>query len=300
MQQTRLRGISSMLVAVASFAGMDAVLKLLASDYPPLQVGALRGAASLPFVLASIALNNRWRELKVVRWELHLIRGVLALIMLWGFVAAVSVMSLANAYAIFFVAPLIVTALAVPLLREQVDPGRWLAITVGLAGVLWMLKPGGTTLSLYGAAGAIAAAVAYALASISVRVMTRTESTVSLVFWFLVLLTLFAGLLALPGWVPIHTDHWPWLGLLGLFGALGQHFITEAFRDAPASVIAPFEYTAILWAVAIDWVFWDTWPASRLWLGAALVIACGLYLIWRERQQHRKVVVAGVMDTPVP
>ena len=300
MQHTRLRGIASMLIAVACFAGMDAVLKVLSTNYPPLQVGALRGAASLPFVLASIVVTNRWQELKVVRWELHLIRGVLALIMLWGFVAAVSVMSLADTYAIFFVAPLIVTALAVPLLREHVDLGRWLAIAVGLSGVLWMIQPRGSEFSLYGAAGALASAVAYALASISVRVMTRTESTVSLVFWFLVLLTILAGLLALPNWVPIRAEHWPWLGLLGVFGALGQHFITEAFRNAPASVIAPFEYTAMLWAVGIDWVFWDTWPASRIWLGAALVIACGLYLIWRERQQKRDRAGAGVADTPVP
>ncbi len=289
-----------MLVAVACFAGMDAVLKVLSASYPALQVGALRGASSLPFVLASVAVTRRWRDLRVVRWELHLLRGGLAVIMIWGFVAAVSVLSLADAYAIFFIAPLIVTALAVPLLKEQVDWRRWAAIGVGLSGVLWMLKPGETAIDLYGALGALAAAIAYAFASVSVRVMTKTETTVSLVFWFLVLLTLFAGLLALPGWVSIRADHWPWLALLGLFGALGQQFITEAFRSAPASVIAPFEYTAILWAVSIDWVFWGAWPASRIWLGAALVIACGLYLIWRERQERHEVVAAGVADTPVP
>ncbi len=300
MQHTTLRGIGFMLVAVASFAGMDAVLKVLSTTYPALQVGALRGASSLPFVLASVAVTRRWRELTVVRWELHLVRGVLALVMLWGFVAAVSVLSLADAYAIFFIAPLIVTAVAVPLLKEHVDWRRWVAIGVGLSGVLWMLQPGGSALNIYGAIGALASAVAYAFASVSVRVMTKTESTVSLVFWFLVLLTLFAGLLSIPNWVPIRADHWPWLALLGVFGALGQHFITEAFRNAPASVIAPFEYTAMLWAVAIDWVFWDAWPASRIWAGAALVIACGLYLIWRERQQNHEVAAAGVAETPVP
>jgi drug/metabolite transporter (DMT)-like permease len=300
MQQTQLRGIGFMLVAVASFAGMDAVLKLLTATYPPMQVGALRGASSLPFVLASIALTNGWRDLKVVRWELHLARGVLALSMIWGFVAAVSVLSLADAYAIFFIAPLIVTALAVPLLKDHVGWRRWAAIGVGLSGVLWMLQPGETALNLYGALGALASAIAYAFASISVRVMTRTESTVSLVFWFLVLLTVFTGLLALPNWVPISAEHWPWLALLGVFGALGQHFITEAFRNAPASVIAPFEYTAMLWAVGIDWIFWSAWPANRIWYGSSLIIACGLYLIWRERQQRRELVAASVAGTPVP
>jgi drug/metabolite transporter (DMT)-like permease len=210
------------------------------------------------------------------------------------------VLSLADAYAIFFVAPLIVTALAVPLLKEHVGWRRWSAIAVGLSGVLWMLKPGETALNLYGAIGALASAVAYALASISVRVMTRTESTTSLVFWFLVLLTLFTSLLAIPDWVPIRDEHWPWLALLGVFGALGQHFITEAFRHARASVVAPFEYTAMLWAVAIDWIFWSAWPATRIWYGSTLIIACGLYLIWRERQQGQRVTPPSVAETPVP
>lgn len=154
-------------------------------------------------------------------------------------------------------------------------------------------------MSFYGALCALVSAVAYALAQVSVRVMTRTESTVALVFWFLALLTLFAGLLSLPNWVPIRAEHWPWLALLGLFGALGQHFITEAFRHAPASVIAPLEYTAMVWAVAIDVVFWQTLPNQRVWLGSGLVIACGLYLLWRENQRPQ-VMVLNRADTPMP
>jgi drug/metabolite transporter (DMT)-like permease len=294
MQHTRLRGIGFMLVAVACFAGMDAVLKVLSTSYPALQVGALRGASSLPFVLASVALTGSWRDLKVVRWELHLVRGVLALVMLWGFVVAVSVLSLADAYAIFLIAPLIVTAVAVPLLKEHVDWRRWVAIGVGLSGVLWMLQPGGSALNIYGALGALASAVAYAFASVSVRVMTKTESTVSLVFWFLVLLTIFAGLLSIPVWVPIRDEHWPWLALLGVFGALGQHFITEAFRNAPASVVTPFEYTALLWGVLLDLVVWGVLPGAITLVGGAIVIGAGLYLIRREA------AVPSRDDEPLP
>jgi drug/metabolite transporter (DMT)-like permease len=291
-----LRGIGAMLVAVAAFAGMDAVLKVLAGHYPPMQIGALRGAASLPFVLASVAMLGRWRELRPVRWRMHLLRGGLAVVMLGGFVYAVRELSLADAYSIFFVAPLLVTAFAVPILGEHVDWRRWLAIAVGLAGVLAMLRPSGSALSTLAAIGALLSAVAYALSAISVRILTRTDTTVSMVFWFVVLLTAFAGALALPSWVPLRSADWAWIAALGAMGGIGQHFITEAFRYAPASVIAPFEYTALLWGVAIDWAFWDILPGGRLLVGGGIIIGAGLYLIWRERQLHKE--LAASIESP--
>lgn len=296
MNDQRLRGIGSMLLAVAFFAGMDGVLKLFAASYPPLEVAALRGAASLPYLLMLFAYTGSWRQLRPVNWKLHLGRGVLALVMLSGFIYAVGQLSLADAYAIFFVAPLFVTALSVPMLGEHVGWRRWLAISTGLIGVLWMLQPGSTRLSLIGAVGALVAAVAYAGSAITARMLTRTDSTASMVFWFLVLLTVFAGLLAWPDWVPLRREHWLWLALLGLLGAFGQHFITDAFRFAPASVVAPFEYTAMLWAVGLDWIFWSALPSSRVWTGGALVIASGLYLIWRERVLH--IELAAVIEAP--
>jgi drug/metabolite transporter (DMT)-like permease len=288
-----------MLGAVAAFAVMDAILKRLAGHYPAVQVGALRGAASLPFILAPLLVTARWSELRPHNLRLHVLRGVLALIMLVGFVQAVAVLSLADAYAIFFVAPLLVTAMSVPLLGEHVDWQRWVAIGVGLAGVLVMLQPTGAGLSLWGAAGALASAVAYAASAITVRILTRTDSNTSMVFWFLLLLTVFAGVLALPGWVPVASGDWMWLLALGGFGALGQYGITRAFRLAPASVIAPFEYTAMLWAVAIDWAVWEVLPGGRVFAGGSLVVACGLYLIWRERSLHVELAArTEVPETP--
>lgn len=296
MFSQNLRGIAAMLVAVAAFAGMDALLKLLAASYPPMQVGTLRGAASLPFLLAGVALLGRWRELRPVRIGLHLLRGVLGLVMVAGFIYAVKVLSLADAYSIFFVAPLMVTAFAVPLLGERVDWRRWLAIFAGLAGVLTMLRPSGHAMGALGMAGALLSAVAYALSAISVRVLTRTDTTVSMVFWFLVLLTLFSGLIAWRDWVPVRSADWGWILGLGLLGIIGQHFVTEAFRHAPASVIAPFEYTALLWGVAIDWAVWSVLPGLRALAGGGLVVAAGLYLIWREQRLHRE--LAASIESP--
>lgn len=296
MRTGSLRGIAAMMVAVAAFAGMDAVLKVLAGRYPPMQVSALRGASSLPFVLLTVAVLGQWRDLRPVAIRLHLVRGVLGVIMIGGFVYALGSLSLADAYSIFFIAPLMVTAFAVPLLGEHVDWRRWLAILAGLGGVLAMLRPSASSLGMLGAAGALLSALAYALSAISVRFLTRTDTTQSMVWWFLVLLTAFCGALAVPGWVAIRNEDWPWIVALGAVGSIGQHFITEAFRHAPASVIAPFEYTALLWGVGIDWAFWGVLPGARVYFGGGVVVAAGLYLIWQERRLHRE--LAASIESP--
>ncbi len=278
-----LRGIFAMLLAVGFFSGMDALLKLLSQSYPALQVSALRGAASIPFVLLPVLLTGRWRDLRPVRWRMHLLRGLLAIVMLTTFVYSVRLLPLADAYSIFLAAPLIVTALSVPLLGERVDARRWIAIAIGLSGTLALLHPSASSFVTLGALAAIISALCYALSAVSVRVLTRTDTTVSMVFWFMLMLAVFGGVLAAPSWVPIERDHWPLLAGVGILGALGQHFMTEAFRHAPASVVAPFEYTALLWAVALDWFFWHHAPNARMFAGGAIIIASGLYLIHRER-----------------
>jgi drug/metabolite transporter (DMT)-like permease len=275
-----------MLMAVGFFAGMDAFLKLLSQRYPALQVSTMRGAASIPFVLAPVLFRGRWRDLRPVNWKVHLLRGVLAIVMLTTFVYSVRLLPLADAYSVFLTAPLIVTALAVPLLGERVDAKRWLAIGIGLSGTIALLNPEAANLVTLGAAAAIVSALCYALSVLSVRVLTRSDTTASMVFWFMLMLTLFGGLLAAPSWVPIARDHWPMLAAVGILGALGQHFVTEAFRHAPASVVAPFEYTALLWAVALDWIFWAHAPNTRMFVGGAIIIASGLYLIYCERRER--------------
>jgi drug/metabolite transporter (DMT)-like permease len=287
-----------MLIAVSSFACLDALLKLLSQHYPTMQVSAMRGAASLPFLVLPALLMGKARELKPKRWRWHFVRAVLQTLTIVTFIYALRVLSLADTYTIFLSAPLIVTALSVPLLREHVGWRRWIAIAVGLCGVLVMLRPSGSSLVTLGALAALASAVMYAANVITVRMLTRTESAASVTLWPMILMTVATGLYAVPGWVDIRVEHWGWLLATGAVGALGTRMLTEAFRAAPASVVAPFEYTALIWGVIIDWLLWSTLPSLRVYIGGSLVIASGLFLIWRERQIHRAALEATIPPAP--
>lgn len=271
-----------MIAAVSAFCGLDTLLKLISRHYPPMEVATIRGAASLPFMLAPILLTRRCSDLRPKRLGMHLLRALLMLVTLGGFIYAVRALSLANAYAIFLAAPLIVTALSVPLLGEYVGWRRWAAISVGLAGVITMLHPAASSFVSLGAVAALISATAYAFSAIALRVLTRSDTTASVVFWMIGVMTLLAGAIAAPGWVSIRQQDGPLLLGIGLFAAVGQHLLTEAFRQAPPAVVAPFEYTALLWGILIDWTVWGVFPSTRVYIGGSIVIGSGLYLIWRE------------------
>ncbi len=262
---------------------MDALLKVFSQSYSPVEVAALRGLASLPFLILPTLLTGRLRYLKPGRFGMHVLRGALTCAVLGGFIYSVRVLSLADAYSIFLAAPLIVTALSGPILKEKVGVNNWVVIFIGLIGVLTMLRPSASSLATLGALAALLSATAYALGVIALRAVTQTDSTLSIVFWTIAVMTVFALAIALPTWVPVRREHWGLLAALGMFGAVGQALLTEAFRSAPPSVVAPFEYTALLWGIGIDWTFWGVLPSARVLAGGAVVIGCGLYLIWHER-----------------
>ena len=286
MDKPRGRGIAAMIAAVALFSAMDALMKLLVERYPPLQVTTLRGLASLPFLLLPFFIHRRWHRLGTRHWQWHAVRGAIGVVMLASFIFAVKQLSLADTYSIFMCAPLLIAALSVPVLREHVAAGQWVAIGIGLAGVLVMLHPSGAGWTTLGGLAAVLSAVCYAVSAIALRVMSRSETNESLVFYFTLVLTIGAGLLALPGWRSMLVSDLPLIVGVGFLGATAQHLITEAFRSAPASVVAPFEYTALLWGVLLDFLVWKVLPGAITLAGGAVVIGAGLYLIARERR-HR-------------
>lgn len=273
-----------MLIAVLLFALMDAGLKLLTAHYPPLQVASLRGLSSLPLVLAWALATTPVISLLRVRWRLHLLRGVLGLGMMAGFIYGLRALPLSTAYAIAFVAPMLVTALAGPMLHERIGANRWWAIAIGMVGVLVVLRPTGDgMLSLAGLA-VLVGTTCYAVSAITVRMLAQRDSTQAMVLWFMALLSLGASLLAAWNWVPVRwEDAWTIAGV-GVSGSLAQVALTEAFRRGEASLIAPLEYTGLVWVIALDLLVWGVLPDLGTWIGAGIIMVSGLYLLRREKR----------------
>jgi drug/metabolite transporter (DMT)-like permease len=272
-----------MIIAVGALSLMDACLKVLAPHYSPFQVASVRGLSALPFVIAWVGLRGGYRQLLHVRFGLHIARAAIGIMMLATFAYALRYLPLTEAYSIFFIAPLLITALAVLILKEQVDWTRWLAIAVGFCGVLIILRPTGAGAMTIPGLAVVACAVGYALSAITVRILGRTDSTESIMFWLIFLVGVGAGLIALPDWRPIRPEHWPVIAGVAVTGSVGQLAITEAFRLGESSFIAPFEYTALAWGVGLDWFIWKTLPAAVTIFAAFVIIASGVYLVRRER-----------------
>lgn len=278
------RSIVAMLAAAAMFSCMDALLKVLSGTYSPMQVTAMRGLAAMPLVCAYVAWRREFHAVfsPRLRWRLHLLRGVLGVATMTLFTLGLRSMGLAEAYTLTFVAPLIVTILSVPVLKEAVLPRHWIAIGVGLCGVVIALRPDQHAFFSTGAVAVLAAAVTYALSSVVGRLLSRTEPSATLVFWSTASMSVGGGLLGASVWISVVPEHWPVLLGLAVTGFLAQLAITEAFRHGQASAVAPFEYSALAWAVALDWLFWNAVPDGYTLAGAAVIVASGIYLIRRE------------------
>lgn len=278
-----LYSIYAMVLAVFMFALMDTVMKVLSQRYPAIQVAALRSLTSLPLIVVYVGIKVGYGDIFRIRWPLHILRAVLGIAMLSFFAFGIRKLSLAEAYTIFFIAPAIITALSVWFLKERVDVPRWIAISVGLCGVLVVLRPSGAGFLTIGGLAVLGAAAMYAVSAITVGILARTDRSEHMVFWLMVMMSIGAGLLAAPGWVGMRMSDIPLLLGLALSGFIGQLAITEAFAKGDASSVAPFEYTALAWAVGIDWMLWQTLPDGWTVVGAAIIIGSGMYLIRHEK-----------------
>jgi len=286
-----LSGIAFMMLAVAMFSIMDTLAKALTPHFPVAQLLLFRAAGGLLVVLPlTLRLAGGGRGLlgHVAKAPIKLlVAGVLGTSALACFLIAWRSLSLIETATLLFTAPLIVTALSVPLLREPVGAHRWSAIAVGFLGVLVILRPGGAVFGL-AALWAVMGAVSYALWMLSLRIAGKAvPSTVVATINALVMLALAAPFVALV-WVPPDPTQAAGLLALGVIGGGAQLCLTRAFTLAPAALVAPFDYSYILYGTALDLLVFGLFPTATTWVGLVLISAAGLYVIHRERMVARR------------
>jgi len=194
---------------------------------------------------------------------------------------------LAETTAIAFAAPLFVTALSVWWLKERVDARRWLAVGLGFVGVLLVVRPGAASFQA-AALYPLVTAFFYGLLMISARGISAGEGMLTTMFYIVVGQLVCASPAIAWFWRTPDWLHLPLFLGVALLSTLGMTLITQAFRIAPASVVAPFDYSGLGWAVLIGWLFWDEAPTALAYLGMACIVASGLYIVWRENRQGRR------------
>lgn len=291
-----MTGILLAFLAFAGYSIMDVTVKMLVKHYSVPQVIVFNNLFAFgPILTYAIISGGLWRNLRTRRPGMHLARACCGLCS--GFLGfyAYSKMPIADVYALAFTAPLFITALAVPVLKEPVGWRRWTAVGVGFLGVMVMLRPGSGLLNP-AAFAALGGAFFYSIGMLITRLMRGTESSVSFAFY-----SSLCGLL-------VYGSMLPWLGQmptlphLGL-SALGGTFcgiafvcLLTAFRKVPAAVAAPFQYTQIIWGVLYGYIFFGDRPDGMLFVGVAIVIASGLYILYRETLLGRQVAAQPVAD----
>ena len=288
-----LQGILLKLASALTFAVMQALVRSLGQEIPVGEVVFFRSLLAVVPVVAIYALRGELADaIHTKRLLGHVGRGLVGLAGMFFSFAALARLALAEATAISFASPLVTVALAALMLRERVRIYRWSAVAIGFLGVLVMLAPhldaahfggGGLSTPTLGAAFALAAACCNAGAVIQTRRLTDTETTSSIVLYFSLVCTV-GGLVTLPfGWAA--PTRWELAALIGtgLLGGAGHLLLTESYRYAPASAVAPFDYTAILFAVVLGYVMFGEVPTGLVIVGAIIVVAAGLFVLWRER-----------------
>ena len=275
------RAILLMVGSVVFFAVMDALVKDLGTRYPTMQVMFFRSLFAFVPIMFLILHGGSMKVLRMNSPAGHLLRSLVGVGAMFCFFYAYSRMPLAEVVAISFAAPVFVVALSVPLLGETVGPRRWAAVPVGFVGVMVMLQPDAGLLRSIALVPLIGT-LFFALAMIVLRKLGRTESSASVAFTFTLSCTIVSGL-ALPFvWVSPDPVDLAALVAVGLLGGVGQILMTSAFRHGDVAVVAPFEYTAMIWASLLGFVFWGEIPGLNIWIGVAIVMASGLFILFRE------------------
>ena len=288
-----LIGVGLKILSALAFTFMSAGIKWVGSDYPTGQIVFFRSAFALVPLLVWLGLRGDLiASVRTNDLRSHIIRGLMGSCAMFSGFVSLAYLPLSDSVVIGYVSPLITVVLAAIFLGETIRVYRWTAVAVGFIGVVIMVSPHLGTASLAGDARATTIGVAFGLlgaccaagATIQVRKLTSRESTGAIVLYFTLLTTALGASTVLLGWKVPSPSQFALLVTIGILGGIGQILMTQSYRYADASLIAPFDYTTMIWAFLLGWFLFGQLPGTAVVLGGSIVAAAGLFVIWREHR----------------
>ncbi|MTI01354.1 DMT family transporter [Roseibium sp. RKSG952] len=280
-----LQGLGYAFLGFAVFATHDALIKYLGATYSVLQIIFFATLFSFVPMAVTILADRTSDNFRPRHPWLVLLRSALMVASMSCAFYSFSVLPLAEVYSLLFSFPLIVTVLSIPILGEVVRAQRWAAVGVGLIGVLIVLRPGATEITL-GHVAALTAAFCSAFASVLVRKIGNEERSAVLILYPLLLAIIIMSLAQPAVYQPPSLTHLGMMALVGVFSVIAQHLIILAYRAAPAGAVAPSQYTQIIWATIFGAVFFGERPDAWVAVGASIIIASGVFVVWRESRSN--------------
>jgi drug/metabolite transporter (DMT)-like permease len=280
--------IATRLLSAFLFATMNAVIKLAQAGGASLgEILFFRQAVAAILIGAVVASGPGLKSLASRRFPAHLLRCCLGLIAMGCTFSAILALPLAEATTLGFSMPIFATILGALILREPTGVHRWAAVIAGFIGVVIVAQPGAANFPFWGAAAGIAGAFMTAVVSILLRQITRTESPMTTVFWFSTLSILPLGILYSFSAQDHPWEVWALLVGVGALGGIAQLAMTSALKLGPVSVVAPMDYSSLIWAALYGWAIFAVLPDATTWIGAPVIVASGLYIVWRERVRRQ-------------
>ncbi|MEQ1956487.1 DMT family transporter [Mesorhizobium sp. CN2-181] len=292
-----LAGVLSLVAGIAVFSVQDVIIKLISGVYPVYEAITIRSLVALPILWVMVAVNRRGATLRSRHWRLLLVRGVIMFFSYTVYYLALAALPLATCIGLYFAAPLFITVMSALFLREQVGLRRWAAVLMGFVGVLIILRPG-TEVFEVAALLPIFSALTYGMAQVLARKLGEEASASVMTFYAngmyilggIAMVVAFGGgdyqsdvhkswAFLTRGWKTPSLDDFLLMAACGVIAAVGLTLLSHAYRSSRASTIAPFEYSAIVLSVAYGWFIWGEFPDMVSWVGIAIVIGAGMYVV---------------------
>lgn len=280
-----LRGMIWMLGATLLFAAMHGAIRHIAQDVHPTEIAFFRNFLGLVF-LSPLFLRYGVAPLRTPRFAMHFIRAILNVANMIAYYTGLSLTPLAEATALNFTAPLFTTLLATVFLGETLRLRRTTALLFGFLGALVILRPGIAEMNI-GAVLVVVSALIWGGIMVMIKVMSRTDSALTITLWMVLLMSVMSLPPALPFWTWPTWIEWGWLTFIGVTGTIAQLLITQAIKEAEATSIMPIDFFRLIWATLIGYLAFTEVPDLFTWVGGTMIFGSAIYIAFREKKLHR-------------